>query len=204
MTKSIAHPKPFSDTLESWLKSGKDKSMAGLINVSAEKSFAIIFLLLMALPALPIPTGGITHVTEVIVMLVCLELIVGRQTIWLPARWLKINVGSHISKQAADKLLKIIRWFERFSRRRGGGSLTQRWMRSLIGFVILVFTIAAFVAPPFSGLDTLPALGVVIISLAVILEDLAIVLAGLAVGISGIALEVAAGTAVYRGLLHFF
>ena len=46
-----------------------------------------MFVLLLAVPALPLPTGGATHVFEVIAMLVALQLIVGRRQIWLPARW---------------------------------------------------------------------------------------------------------------------
>ena len=49
---------------------------------------------------------------------------------------------------------------------------------------------------PFSGLDTLPALGVVVVSVGVLLEDFAIVSLGLFVGVAGIALEIALGRAV--------
>ena len=57
-------------------------------------------------------------------------------------------------------------------------------------------SVAAFLAPPFTGLDTLPALGVVLLSLAVLLEDIAIVLLALVVGISGVALEILLGAAL--------
>jgi hypothetical protein len=191
-------------TLEHWLKNSDDTTLGGLTETFAEKAFAIIFLLLMALPALPLPTGGVTHVTEVIVALVCLELIAGRRTIWLPKRWQKIDAGKFMRGKAGRRLLGVIRWFEKFSRRRLGGLLAQRWMLSVIGLIVLIFTVAAFVAPPFSGLDTLPALGVVVISLALILEDILLVLAGIIIGIIGIGVEIAAGTALYSGLTHLF
>ena len=54
---------------------------------------------------------------------------------------------------------------------------------------------AAFVAPPFSGLDTLPSLGVVILSLGVLLEDFLVAVVGLVAGAAGVALEVALGSA---------
>lgn len=195
---------PFSQELEQWLKSSGDKTLAGLIEVFAEKSFALIFLLLLALPALPIPTGGVTHVTEAIAMLISLEMIFGRRTIWLPQRWKKLNVGKHLAGKAAPRLLGVIRWFERYSRRRGSGLLSQALARSVIGLIVLTFTIFAFIAPPFSGLDTLPSLGVVVISLALILEDILIVLGGIVIGSIGVALELAAGIAFYKSLLHFF
>ncbi|HMH31018.1 MAG TPA: exopolysaccharide biosynthesis protein [Methylomirabilota bacterium] len=196
-------PQVFSKELEKWLKSGHDTTLAGLTKLFEEKSFAIIFLLLMALPALPIPTGGLTHVTELITMLVCLQLIVGRKTVWLPKKWLKIDVGKRLSDKSAKKLVSVIEKFENLSRQRWSGLLAQSWMLSLLGVIIFILTLAAFVAPPFSGLDTLPALGVVSISLALILEDSLIVLVGIIIGVLGIALEIAAGTALYSGITHF-
>jgi hypothetical protein len=65
---------------------------------------------------------------------------------------------------------------------------------------VLCGSLAAFLAPPFSGLDTLPALGVVVLSLGVLLEDFAIVLIGVIVGAVGIALEVLLGAAAFHGL----
>ncbi|MEK7594545.1 MAG: exopolysaccharide biosynthesis protein [Patescibacteria group bacterium] len=195
-------PEPFSKVLQAWLKSGKDKTLGGLITVFAEKSFAIIFLLLMALPALPIPTGGITHVTEIITMLVCLELIVGRDTIWLPKKWLKLDTSNFLSSKSRVRLIGVIKWFEKFSRRRFGDMLTLKPVLSLIGVIVLALTVAAFVAPPFSGLDTLPALGVVAISLALILEDVVFLIAGITIGVAGMALEISAGAALYSGLSH--
>jgi hypothetical protein len=62
----------------------------------------------------------------------------------------------------------------------------------------------AFFAPPFSGLDTLPALGVVIISLGFLLEDALIAVAGVAIGIVGVILELALGAAAIHGLHSIF
>ena len=46
---------------------------------------------------------------------------------------------------------------------------------------------------PFSGLDTLPALGVVLLSLGVLLEDFLVVIVGVVVGVAGVVLEIALG-----------
>jgi hypothetical protein len=56
------------------------------------------------------------------------------------------------------------------------------------------------VAPPFSGLDTLPALGVVLLSLSIILRDVVFVVAGGIVGTGGVVLIVALG----RAAAHLF
>ena len=54
----------FSDELEAWLRSEDAKTVGSLGRVFQEKSFAVTVLLLMFLPAIPAPTGGITHVFE--------------------------------------------------------------------------------------------------------------------------------------------
>ena len=68
------------------------------------------------------------------------------------------------------------------------------------GALVMVGTLAAFLAPPFSGLDTLPALGVVLLSLGVLLEDALIAAGGIAVGAGGITLVVLLGQAALRGV----
>jgi hypothetical protein len=67
-----------------------------------------------------------------------------------------------------------------------------------------VFTVGAALAPPFSGLDTLPALGVVLIALAIILEDGAFVVAGAVVGLAGLALIVTVGSAIASAFRRLF
>jgi hypothetical protein len=64
----------------------------------------------------------------------------------------------------------------------------------VFGVVVIMFSLVAFVAPPFSGLDTLPALGVVLIALGVLLEDSLLAAVGLLVGALGVALVVALGS----------
>jgi hypothetical protein len=70
----------------------------------------------------------------------------------------------------------------------------------LIGVVVIVFAVAAAVAPPFTGLDTLPALGAVIVALSIILQDVVVLGVGVAVGVGGIALILTIGAALYKGV----
>ena len=199
-TEPIAQAnQPFSAELEAWLESPGTKTFADLAEVFEEKSFAIAVLLLMITAALPLPTGGITHVFELMTVLLALEMIVGRRSIWLPKRLLRRELGPATTEKAIPFIARRVRWFERFARPRLAGALNQRAVRSAFGLLILLFTVAAFVAPPFSGLDTLPALGVVVIALSLILEDAVVTIMGIAIGAAGVALEIALGSAI----LHF-
>jgi hypothetical protein len=193
-----------SDQLEGWLRSEQPKTIGSLIDVFEEKSFAVLFVLLLAVPALPLPTGGVTHVFEVIAMLLALELIVGRRCVWLPERWRTREIGMPTREQFAKTLLPRIRWIERHSHARLGFLLDHRVAGVVYGAVTLGLIVTAFVAPPFTGLDTLPSLGVVLISLGVLLEDPILGFAGLLVGAAGVFLAVFLGKAAVdaiRGLI---
>jgi hypothetical protein len=93
-------------------------------------------------------------------------------------------------------LLRRIRWFERFSRPRASRLFEHRATRSVFGALVLGLTLSAFLAPPFSGLDTLPSLGVVIVGLGVLLRDLVLALVGALLGAIGVATILAIGSLV--------
>ncbi len=187
-----------SERLEGWLRAPGPRTLGSLIDLFGEKSFAIVFVVLMAVPALPLPTGGVTHVLEVIAMLLALELVVGRRKIWLPERWKRRQLAE--GSRFAEALLRRIRWFERYSRPRLVRVMESRLVGVGFGAVVLALSLSAFVAPPFSGLDTLPALGVVVLSLGVLLEDAVLAVAGLAIGALGVVAVIGLGGLVVRWL----
>ena len=196
--------KPFSEELEGWVKDHRPKTLASLEHVFAEKSFAIVILLLIAPSALPLPTGGVTNVLEIIVMLLALELIIGRKVIWLPKKWLKLQISGKTEEKLVPALAKRVHWMERFSKPRLAGLLNDSKFLQLTGLMIFVLAFGAFLAPPFSWLDTLPSLGVVLICLSLILEDALVYVIGCIVGGLGVALEVRIGQEIIGALKDIF
>jgi hypothetical protein len=193
-----------SDALQGWLEGDSDKTLGSLVDVFGEKSFAVLFVLLLGVPALPLPTGGATHVFEIIAALLALQLIVGRDQIWLPQRWCKLELAGPKQQRFITGLMKLIRRLERFSRPRLRFLFQTRVSNSVYGLLALGGTAGAFFAPPFTGLDTLPALGVVLLSLGVLLEDVIVVAIGLVVGVAGVLLEIIVGSAVVHGVSSIF
>src|SRR3954462_13029421 len=115
---STAEPEKVSEQLERWLASEGDKTLGGLIELFEEKAFAIVFVLLMGVPALPLPTGGATHVFEIITVLLALQLIAGREHIWLPDRWRAMAMTGKSREKFLNTLLRLIRGLERISKPR--------------------------------------------------------------------------------------
>ena len=156
----------------------------------------------MGVPALPLPTGGATHVFEVITVLLALQLIVGREEIWLPRRLRerRDRHGREVRHRAAEghpparaplapaAALPLRAPAEQRRLRAARHRRVGRRLRRA----------------PFTGLDTLPALGVVLVSLGVLLEDFALVVVGVTVGAAGVLLEFVLGEAALNGIKKLF
>ncbi len=195
---------PFSDKLARWLDSDAPKTLGAMNDVFAGKSFAVAIVMLMAVPALPLPTGGVTHVFEAITVILAAQMILGRRTIWLPARLARRDLGVTMTGKAIPFVVRRVRQVERLSHPRGAALYAHRLSLRIVGLLLMTLAISAAVAPPFSGLDTLPALGAVGIALSIVLEDVVVLVAGIVVGTGGVVLMVTVGAALYRVLKSLF
>lgn len=140
-----------SDELARWLTGEGDKTIAGLIETFKEKSFAVLFAVLLGPAALPLPTGGVTHVLEAIAMLLALQLVAGRDEVWLPRRWRNLKLVGEKRERFLERLLRMIRWLERWSRPRGRFLFGHRVSTIVFGALVLGGSLAAFVAPRSPG-----------------------------------------------------
>jgi hypothetical protein len=193
----VDRPGDFSDLIEDWLSRPGTKTLGDLGEVSGEKSFAVTILLLMFVAALPVPTAGITDLFAVITIVVAIQLVLGRRVLWLPTRWRRRELGPLTLGRAVPFIVRRIQWFEGFSRPRGAWAFRRGAMR-VLGLAIIPCAVGTILSPPFSGLDTLPALGAVAIALGIILEDVLVVVIGVALGAVGWVLLATLGAAAVR------
>jgi hypothetical protein len=193
-------PLKLTDQLERWLTGGGERTLGSLVHAFGDKSLAILLVVLLGVPALPLPTGGVTHVFELIALLIAPQLIVGRHEVWLPQRWRALELAGPRQQKFVGGLMKLIRRLERISRPRWRFLFRRRLSDVLFGVLAIAGTVAAFVSPPFSGLDTVPALGVVVLSLAVLLEDALVAAVAVLLLTVGIVLEIALGAAAIHGI----
>lgn len=188
----------FSTQLKDWFKNRHSKTIADLIEVFGHKSFAVSLLILMFIPALPLPTGGITHIFEVVAILLSFEMVLGRKVIWLPKRWQKLDISAIGKGKIISRLIKYLHWAESHSKPRLRELSKNKAFLRITGIFLFIFCLTAFAAPPFSGLDTLPSMAVVIIALSLIFEDLALYTIGLFVGAIGIGVVLFIGETLLR------
>ncbi len=200
-TLGMRHPEGdrLSDELDAQLHE-EHVTIGSLADVLDERGFAVVLMLLMIPSALPIPTGGVTHVLEVFGALD--RAADGRRPSRAvdprPARTQGARRDLHRQGGAEDAPLHpLVRAPQRAPASR---SCSTPAVVSLLGVVLLVFVVGAFVAPPFSGLDTLPSLGVVVVCLGLVFSDGFIVGAGLVIGVVGLVLEVPLAAALWSFL----
>lgn len=195
-----APPAKVSDELERWLGQDGERTLGSLADLFEEKSFALLFVILLGVPALPLPTGGATHVFEIIGMLLALQLIALRRQIWLPERWRRLELAGERQQKFIAGLMRMIRRLERISRPRLQFLFGHRLSNVVFGVLALAGSLGAFLAPPFTGLDTLPALSVVLLAMGVLLEDFLIVAVSMLALLAGVALEIVLGAAAVEGV----
>ena len=117
-TPNAPQEQAFSDELEAWLTSDSPKTLGSLNELFDERSFAVAITILMFPSALPVPTGGVTHVLELVTVLLALQLVLGREMIWLPWRWRERELGNAVTGKALPFFVRRVRWFEKYSRPR--------------------------------------------------------------------------------------
>ena len=102
-----------SDGWSAWLSEEGPRTFGSLLELFGQKSFALVFVLLLGVPALPLPTGGATHVFEIIAVVLAFQLIVGREKIWLPQRWRRLDLAGPRQQRFLHALIRMIRLLER-------------------------------------------------------------------------------------------
>ena len=189
----------FSENLDNIFKTKGLLKVNDLNNLLKEKGFLIFILILSAIPALPIPTGGITHVFEIIVMVLSIEIILGINKIWLPKKLLNKNLPKNLhNSKFLKNFIKIVRFFEKYSKPRFKRIVNNKVFLKFSALLILILTISAFLAPPFSGMDTLPSLAILLIVIGLIFEDLLISFIGVLTGSIGLGLIITFGKFVFN------
>jgi len=117
--------------------------------------------------------------------------------------WTGVRMAMSKDEQVNPGDSLVIRWVrrvERYSRPRWAALFHQRWMLPVFGLIFIALAVAAGLAPPFSGLDTLPAMGAIAVALAIIFEDVLLLAIGFVLGTTGVVLIVTVGAALVHVL----
>lgn len=162
-----------------------------------ERAFGL-FLLVLALPCCIPFLYGIPQIVALPLMLISVQMLMGRRTPWLPARLAARTVSRDSLQTLSDRAGPWLRRIEALSRPRLS-ALSRPPLDRLVGLGLVVFSASILV--PLPGTNSVPAVAIVLVSMGLLQRDGIVILAGLLLGLAWIATLVLAGATLVSLIL---
>ncbi|MFL5202794.1 MAG: exopolysaccharide biosynthesis protein [Microvirga sp.] len=176
---------------------GERLTVREIMAVLQDRAFALLIVLLGLPNCLPMPPP-IPLVCGLLLALVAIQIIFGRDAPWLPRQLMNRSVARTDVERAVGRAIPVFRRLERFSRPRMTFLDTPLTMR-LMGAVILVLSLGLLFAPPFVGQIPL-GLAVCLVGLGLVERDGLVVVGGLILGSIGLTLSLGFVYAIFTGI----
>ena len=164
-------------------------SLDWILHFLNERAFGL-FLLVLALPCCIPFLYGIPQVVALPLMLVSVQILLGRRSPWLPAKLGQRTVSIEGLQSLSDRAGPWLRKIEAISRPRLS-ILSRPPLDRLVGLGLVVFSASILV--PLPGTNTVPGVAVVIIAMGLLQRDGILILLGLILGTAWIATLIVAG-----------
>ncbi len=152
-------------------------TLADILALAGERTFGFLFVILSLPSALPIPAPGYSIPFGIVMFLLAMQLMAGRERPWLPESW----KGKGFDRNQVQGVMKAgLPWLKRvevISRPRLTPVCTSFAGRVVIGIAIALMSV--FMMIPVPGTNTLPAMGIWLTGFGLLDDDGAISLAGL-------------------------
>ena len=173
----------------------KDVTLNELLALGGERTFGFLFVLLSLPSALPVPAPGYSIPFGIVMLVLAVQLILGREQPWLPEGWRSKGFERTKVTGFITKGLPWLQKIEAVSQPRLSIICTSPVGRLVLGLAISLMSMCMMI--PIPGTNTMPAIGIFVIGFGLLDDDGAISLAGLtictlAVGLVGTILFVGA------------
>jgi hypothetical protein len=170
-----------AETLENTLASEHEHgpSIGELTEAVGEKGFGLLLIVLSLPSALPVPAPGYSTPFGIVIALIAMQMLMGRQTVWLPERLQRIRIKPSLAKKMIGAATKFLRTVEHLIRPR------QQWIRSRIGqagLATVILIMACLMMLPIPLTNTLPAMVIFLIGVGLSEEDGLLAIGAFAVG----------------------
>jgi hypothetical protein len=139
-------------------------------------------LILLAIPAfIPILPPGTSGVLGALMSIVALQMLFGLKQPWFPKRWRNKVLSPKVVQALQTRGVAILRQIERVSHPRGRRFTRNGLILRLSALVVIA--LALVLSSPMPFMNTLPALGVLLIGVGLANHDLYFLSAGWGIGI---------------------
>ncbi|MBF9194815.1 exopolysaccharide biosynthesis protein [Microvirga terrestris] len=176
---------------------GERLTVREIMAVLQDRAFALLVVLLGLPNCLPMPPP-IPLVCGLLLALVAVQIVFGREAPWLPRQLLNRSMARTDVERAVGRAVPVFRRLERISRPRMTFLDTPLAMR-LMGAVILILSVGLLFAPPFVGQIPL-GLAVCLVGLGLVERDGFVVVGGLLIGTIGLTLSLGFVYAIFTGI----
>jgi hypothetical protein len=189
-SKTHSHRLPLGETLARLLQSENTRglSLREITAAVGEKGFGLLLMVLALPSALPIPAPGYSTPFGVVITLVALQMILGRQTVWLPQRLGNMRIKPSLAETMLRSACRFLHKIERFILPR------QLWLRGRAGQTALgtvVLCMACLMIFPIPLTNTVPAMVIFLIGIGLAEEDGLLALGAFALGCCAVLLYLA-------------
>ncbi len=152
-----------------------------------ERGFGFLLFVFALPPALPFPAPGLGTIVAPALFFLTLQQIAGRHTVWLPGRVRRMSFDRKTISSLLDQGIPWIRRIEILARPRFG-NLTRGFPSRLIGVAGFIMSLSIMLPIPLT--NTVPGVGIVLMSVGVMMRDGLSVVAGAIIGLGWIAMTV--------------
>jgi hypothetical protein len=180
---------------------GERLTVRDIMSILQDRAFALLIVLLGLPNCLPMPPP-IPLVCGLLLALVAIQIVFGRDAPWLPGQLMNRSLARADVERAVSRAMPAFRKLERFSRPRMTFLDTPIAMR-VVGVVILLMALGLLFAPPFVGQIPL-GLAVCLVGLGLVERDGLVIVGGLVIGSIGMVLSLGFVYAILTGIDSFF
>lgn len=176
-------PRPLSQVFQDLSLSAKTPvSFTELENAFTDRSFAALLTFFAILNLIPLPPGtGIF--TGIPLVLVSVQMVMGRDSVWLPEFLRTKSISPDRFRQISDRVVPWLQWLERYIKPRNwpfGRKQGDRWL----GAFTTILGMSVVLPMPLS--NWLPAFATAIVGIALCERDGRLLFAGLVIGVASI------------------
>jgi len=166
----------FSQVLEDLgVKDDPKLYLGELVNAFGERGFGALMVFLGLLNAAASPIPGSTTILGAPLLLICVQLVLRRDQLWMPAWALKGSMSRATYRAASDKVSKPLRLVERLSKPRLS-VMTNEASEVMIGLVCTVLCVIVML--PIFGGNLFPSLFIALFGFGLMQKDGVLILAG--------------------------
>jgi hypothetical protein len=167
---------------------GDTITVGEMVTIFKTGGFSLLLIVFAGPLALPLPALGIAQVLSVPILFLAIQLASGRSAPWLPQKIANKNMSMETLGKVIPKVIPWLKKIEFFVRPRLG-FFASKTGHCITG--IACFVCAISVAMPFPFSNTVPSMGIVIMSIGLLERDGLAILAGMCVGAAGVCIAIA-------------